>query len=204
VGVGLVIGVREASHVANILETVDDARFELATAAATSDVIAGLSTITVSLRANADIRSFIDDRNLPGSSSFAAEPPAVISIRGFTGSLTPSGLLPLSGPSARLFTNASIAWNQTTGRLALQMVAGSRIPAHEPAAFAFELRNGPEFVPAANVSIRITGALAIPAGGGWQPLAGAPLNASLEPGFPDLFLNYTSTVQVCVCERERE
>jgi hypothetical protein len=65
VGVGHGVRVEQRSHVGNVLETVEEARFTQAAITGSSLVMGGLSTITLRVRTNAQVRSFIADDNLP-------------------------------------------------------------------------------------------------------------------------------------------
>ena len=100
-------------------------RFETAEITAASRVVGGLSTLTVRLRANAEIRSFIADVNLPGASSHSAEPQASLRLGGLVGSMTPSGELGVRGVCARVFAGGRGRWNQTRGELVLLLAEGA-------------------------------------------------------------------------------
>jgi hypothetical protein len=148
----------------------------------------------VRIQADTAIKTFILDRNFPGSSSFSQEPPARVIIEGLLGSLTPSNVLSVVGPSAHLLVNSSCVWNQTQGTLVLEFAPGMGLEVLQEATWSWELRNSGKASTPANATVRITGAITLPQDTERQTLVGSVLHAAVPPAFDMLFINYTSAV----------
>jgi hypothetical protein len=183
----IAVGLR--SEAGNLMQLDYQPAFVVTTISPNSTGFLAYSTHTVSISTNADVVSYQHDPNLPG---YSTEPTPSLLITGLNGTLTPSNAsLPLGGPSQALFQGRRAVWNRTEGSLLLVFADRVTLPAFAVATVTFEMQNLGVPNVAANVRVRLDGALPISE----VPMAGVALQSLAPANFTSVYVNSTSRVR---------